>query len=234
MNDQEHPDGEAGWNCTTCGAPQAIASGLRFHRCSACGAIYRLSWRSGRLDTGAIRKLPPDVVGSQLDPELLRESLERQRIRLRELNDQIRKLEMSKGSERLSLLALFVLICVAVYALFKITVTGWESLLKPGQLELGMAAASAVSLLVLLLLQARRAAVVRQAQRLHIERDEAERNLESSEATLALRGLETGPSPPAQDSEPEEERQDIIGKFASRQRQKERKSRLGLRKRDEG
>jgi hypothetical protein len=232
MTEAESRAEEANWSCNNCGAPQAIPPGSRYHRCSTCGALYKLRWRSGRLDMGAIRSLPVDAVDSRLEPELLRESIRRQRERLRELTDSIRRLEMSKGSERISLAAVFVLICAAVYILFAATVEGVEKLTNPGVIELAIGGISAVSLLVLIILRLRRGAIVRKAQMLHQEHDEVEASLESGEAILALRGLEPAEEAEAETEEPSEGRDDIIGKFAMRQ--KERRSRLGLRDSDEG
>ena len=234
MGDSEYWD-DANWVCVNCGAPQAVAPGTRYHRCDACGALYRLTWRSGRLDTNAIKSLPPDAVDSQLDPELLQESLRRERERLHELNNQIRQLEMSKGSERLSLMMVLILICSAVYVLFQVTVSGWDSLLDPGPVELAVAGISSIAVLMLFVLRMRRAAVVRKGHSLHEEHDAIEASIESSEATLTLRGISEprrreAPPEPEMPQPSEEPSSDIIGKFASRQRQRERSDRLGLRK----
>ena len=233
MGDSEYYD-DANWVCVNCGAPQAVAPGARYHRCDACGALYRLAWRSGRLDTNGIKSLPPDAVDSRLEPELLQESLRRERLRLHELNNQIRELEMSKGSERFSLLMVLILICSAVYVLFLVTVTGWEALLNPGPAELAVAGVASIAVLLLFVLRMRRAAVVRKGHKLHEEHEAIEASIESSEATLALRGIGEQPRrepPPEPEAPPpsEEPSSDIIGKFASRQRQRERSDRLGLR-----
>lgn len=232
MNNPAQREGDDNWSCSNCGTPQLVASGSRYHRCDACGALFKLAWRSGRLDVNAIRPLLPDAVDLQFDPDLLKQNIIDQRGQLREMSMQIRMLEMSKGSERLGLLAIFVIICAAIFTLFQITVVGWESLLDPGVVELGVAAAVVVSMLILLVLRMIRAATVRKVQLLQHNHDELERRVESTEATLALRGYDVGEKPVLEEPEdPDENPSDIIEKFASRQ--KERRSRLGLRNRSE-
>ncbi len=232
MNDPDYREGEDNWSCNNCGSPQLVASGARYHRCDACGALFKLAWRGGSLDINAIKPLPPDAVDSRIDPELLKRDIIDQREQLRELSDKIRMLEMSKGSERLGLFAVFVIICAAIFTLFQVTVVGWESLLDPGVVELSVAAAVVVSILILLVLRLIRAATVHKVQLLQQNHDDLERRIESGEATLALRGyvVEEKPAPEEQE-EPEETPSDIIEKFATRQ--KERRSRLGLRNRTE-
>jgi hypothetical protein len=234
MSENERSAGEDNWSCSNCGAPQPVEAGVRFHRCDACGALFKLAWRSGRLDTAAIKLLPPDSVDQMIDPDLLVRDIQSRREQLRVLADRIRALEMSKGSERLGLLAVFLLICAAIYVLFQITVVGWETLLNPGVVELGIAAMVILAVLVLIVLRTIRAAVIRRVQQLQHDYDEQERSIESGEATLALRGYQPPEHPAARhapEPEPEESPSDIIEKFATRQR--ERRSRLGLRNRSE-
>ena len=225
MSSSQRETGGQSWSCVACGAPQLLAAGRRYHRCEACGALFKLTWRGGRLDGQAIRRLPIDIIDAQLPTELLQERVQGARLQLRRFSDRIRGLEMAKSSERLALLAVFVIICAAIYAAFHMTVLGDSGLARLGQTGIAVAAVAGVAAAVLALLRLRRGAVVRRVRRLYRQREEAERELESGEAALALRGL--GPADEGAESSGAGEA-DILEKYAATQRQ--RRGRLSLRR----
>lgn len=224
------------WRCARCNAPLQLAVGARYQACGACGSVYRMQWRGGQIEShqgiaDISRAMDPAISHEQIEEHLLDC---RQRLHL--LNDRIRRMEMAKGGERLRVFAALIIICAAIYALFRLTVEGVTAFMHPGQLEYGLAAAAGAALFLLIFFRVRKGAMVRRVIRLHDQRREIEAELEAFDAALSLRfgkavasvadvgeAVEpaTAEAPAAQPSG------DIIGRYATRK--KEGRSRLSIR-----
>lgn len=231
---------EYGWSCVKCAAAIQVSQGANYHRCPACGELLKLAWHGTRLDVQATRLLRKEILDAKLTSTDLKNIIVNTRLRMRELNDKARQLEMAKGNERLQVLAVFVIICAIIYSIFLVTVTGVLTLLNPGPVEISFGSAALVSLLVLILFRLKKGGVVRRVQGVITERESAEMEMESARAALELRyGVsdETASprEPPKQKTQPDpapeledtDRRSDILGKFASRQKGK--RKRLSLR-----
>jgi hypothetical protein len=226
------------WKCARCNAPLPVVAGARYQACAACGAAYRMQWRGGQIESHQAiadisRAMDPGISQAQIEERLLDS-----RQRLHGLNDRIRRLEMAKGGERLRVFAALVIICAAIYALFRLTVEGIDVFSNPGQVEYGLAAGAGLALLLLVFFRIRRGAIVRRVIRLHDQRTEIETELEAFSAALALRFSDAAESAPAGDSvitaepsaaepTPPTGEGDIIGRYATRK--KEGRSRLNIR-----
>ena len=230
MSDPPPGKKDAEWTCNGCGTPQNVLSGLRFHRCPACGATFQLKWHGGRLEAGSAKRLHMEDVDVQAPSELLHKQADEARLRVLELNERIRRLEMSKGSERIALLAIFVIICAAIYVIFHLTVFENVTLLNPGPLETGFGIATAIAVVTLLALRLRKAAIVRKVLKLHAERDENLSDYEGAEAALELRSVGHTHVPREEEPTKDDAPPDIIGKYVTRQRGG--RVRLNLREKD--
>jgi hypothetical protein len=230
--EEERKAAEANWTCAECGTPKGLVPGLRFFRCEGCGALFKLAWRGDRLDPRGCRNIKADPVDTRLATEVLQDRAVRSILILRELSSRIRNLEMSKGSERLTMLCLFIIVCSALYSGFKLTVINPLSMRISiwWEIIIGFLLLSAVVCLSAQWLHRRR--LIMRVNVLHGEKGAAERDLENCEAALALRGVELMvprvDGPQETEHEDEGEGESIISKYVVRRRI--RRKRLNLRK----
>ena len=231
--DKEKEAGETNWTCVECGTPKLLASGTRYYRCDACGSLFRLKWRGARLESQATRALKADVVDERMATEVLKERALRSILVLRELNNRIRDLEMSKGGERITLFAVFAMICAFIYFYVLGTLQTLETVWNSVWVHVLVGQLALFSLAALFARWLHRRRFTLKVVRLQREKETAESELESSEAALALRGEEVPTVPLGRfEKEPEEEEQekdnaDIISRYAIKQRM--RRKRLTLR-----
>ena len=235
MSDEQQSGKRVNWNCSRCNASLMVRVDTRYYGCPTCGTAFRFNWRAGQIENFFVLSKIEGILENEPEKEDLEESARDGNARLRDLNERIRRLEMSKGGERLRVLAIFATIVAGIFLLFRLTVRGLEVITTPGTQELIAMGVASVSLMVVAVFGLRKSALVRKCNKLIAERDQLEDELDHTHATLHLHFNGTAEEPPGEmagekPSEPADEQSpqgDIIERFASRK--KEGRSRLSLR-----
>lgn len=236
MSDEQQSGKRISWSCSRCNASLMVRPDTRYYACPTCNTAYRFHWRGGQIENYFVLSKIEGILETEPEKEELEESARDSNTQLRELNERIRRLEMSKGGERLRVLAIFAIIVAGIFLLFRLTVRGLEAIMTPGTNELIAMGVASVSILVVAVFSLRKSALVRKCNKLIARRDELESDLDHTQATLHLHfngvaeeeaSYEEDSTPPAPEPVEEPSTSDIIERFASRK--KEGRSRLSLR-----
>lgn len=241
------------WSCPECGNVLSVRQNTNYFSCHICGSAFKLRWRGGQIiDHISLRNIK-NVLEEGGSTAEVREKLAEKKTELQQLNNTIRKIEMSKSGERLKVLSLFALVCAAIYLLFRITVDGVRTFGDTNATDLVLAGVAGLAFMIFIVNGIYRNAMVRKVNKLLSRRQELEMDVNREEASLHIYGnpedLEGGPkiqSKPQKKTVPEEiteptgsdekqetgeekksSGQDIIKDYADKK--KERRRRLSLR-----
>lgn len=239
MTDLPEEKNRINWNCARCNSVLLVEVGIKYGSCSTCGASFSFDWVDGKLERSlALNEITSSVKKEKSD-EAIQVSNVDNKMNLRELNDKIRRLEMTKGGERIRALAVFVLICTIIYYLFTLTVHGIARVTSPELTDLIVVGIAAISLMIIVVYRLYRSTVVRKCNILIAQRNELEEHIKNLDVSINLpdsaltteerQATNENASDDRADTNEEAQTRDtdIIEKFASRKKQ--RRSRLNIR-----
>jgi predicted RNA-binding Zn-ribbon protein involved in translation (DUF1610 family) len=174
------------WNCPECNSLLKVRQSTNYFSCHICGSAFKLRWRSGKINEFIPLKNIRNVLEDSGGAEELQVSLDEKKIELQGLNNRIRRIEMSKSGERIRVFSMFIIICTAIYALFRYSVDGLRTLEETTMTDLSIGAAAALAFLLLISFSIYRNAVVRRVNKLYTQREELELQVNKEEASLHL------------------------------------------------
>lgn len=232
MSESKDTVNKVAWTCVKCSTPLQVSENVHYFQCRTCSTMFRLHWSNGKIERQTVLQNITQRIETGFSEEYLNTSASELQVRLRNLNDSIRNLEMAKGAERIRVLAVLLLITATIYLLFRVTVQGVNSLMEPGLYELVAAGVLAFSLFIIIVFRIYKAAMVSRVNKLIVDRDNLEAELQRVEATRDLQtdteesvGQERDEIAEPDDNTTRD--QDIIERFATRK--KEGRKRLNLR-----
>jgi len=174
------------WTCAECSNSLHIRPNSNYVSCHICGASFRLRWRGGQVVDHVSLKNIKNVLDDDATKEEVKVELTSSREELQRLNNRIRRIEMSKSGERFKVLSLFLLVCAAIYVLFRLTVHGVRSVEAVTMADLYVLAAAALAFLVFIINGIFKSATVRKVNTLIEQRKELEKNVLDNEASLHI------------------------------------------------
>lgn len=177
--------GTTNWNCPECGNQLSVKANTGYYDCRYCGAVFKLRWRGGQI-TDFLTLKNISNLEEEGNADQFKLELDQRRMELQQLNSEIRKIEMSKSGERIKVLSLFAIVCVAIYFLFRITVDGVRVYGDLNDTDFYVAVGAGIAFVIFALNSIFKNSMVRKVNKLHSRRDELEEVVTSGEASYQL------------------------------------------------